>query len=168
MFISFYLQAGFIGWVFLYQSWKKSMLQKIIVTLLSLLLFIEVTHAIYFNTKVALNPAKYKVAPYEESDYTYFTQTLTSLSRENANTDLLNVSGSDDFFPLMAAYLGHKGIYDGQNIDKVMSQIKKKTIIIFTLYDNELPAYREFLTKQDAIVLNQINGVNFYRVTIEP
>lgn len=168
MFISFYLQVGFIGWVFLYQSWKKSMLQKIIVTLLSLLLFIEVTHNIYFNIKVVLDPAKYKVAPYEESDYTYFTQTISSLSRENTNADLLTVSGSDDFFPLMAAYSGHKGIYDGQNIDKVLPQIKKKTIIIFTLYDNELPAYQEFLKKQDAVVLNQINGVNFYSVTIEP
>lgn len=168
MFISFYLQVGFIGWVFLYQSWKKSMLQKIIVTLLSLLLFIEVTHNIYFNIKVVLDPAKYKVAPYEESDYTYFTQTISSLSRENTNADLLIVSGSDDFFPLMAAYSGHKGIYDGQNIDKVLPQIKKKTIIIFTLYDNELPAYQEFLKKQDAVVLNQINGVNFYSVTIEP
>ena len=168
MFISFYLQVAVIGWVFLYQSWKKSFLQKIIVTLLSLLLFIEVTHNIYFNTKVALDPIKYKVAPYEESDYTYFTQTLTSLSREYTMADFLIVSGSDDFFPLMAAYLGLKGIYDGQNIDKVLPQIKKKTIIIFTLYDNELPAYREFLTKQNAVVLNQINGVNFYSITLEP
>ena len=168
VFISFYLQIGFIGWVFLYHSWKKSMLQKIIVSLLSLLLFSEVTHNIYFNTKVALHPGRYKVAPYEETDYTYFTETLTTLSRENSNTDLLVVSGSDDFFPLMAAYLGHKGIYDGQNITTTLPQIKKKTMIIFTLYDNELPPYREFLTKQGAVALNQVNGVNFYRITLEP
>ncbi len=168
MFISFYLQVCFIGWVFLYHPWKRSMPQKILAAFLSLLLFIEVTHNIYFNAKVALDPVKYQVAPYEEPDYTYFTQTLKTLGRENNNADFLIVSGSDDFFPLMAAYLGHKGIYDGQNIANALPQIKKKTIIIFTLYDNELPAYREFLTKQDAALLNQINGVNFYSVILEP
>ncbi|HET6767917.1 MAG TPA: hypothetical protein VFH08_10980 [Chitinophagaceae bacterium] len=167
MFVSFYLQVGFIGWIFLYHSWKQSMLQKIIVALFSLLLVIEVTHNIYFNAKVALDPVKYQVAPYEETDYTYFTQTLSSLSRENTDADFLIVSGSDDFFPLMAAYAGHKGIYDGQNIHNTLPQIKKKTIIIFTLYDNELPAYQEFLTNQNAVVLNKINGVNFYSVTLE-
>jgi len=168
MFVSFFLQIGFIGWVFLYQPWKKSILQKAVVIFLSLLLFVEVAHNIYFHTKVALNPSKYQVAPYEETDYTFFTDTLESFGREYPDADFLIISESDDFFPLMAAYLDRKGIYDGQTFVKQMLKIKKKTILIFALYENELPPYREFLTKQNAILLNQINGVSFYSVTLEP
>lgn len=168
MFVSFYLQVAFIGWVFLYPAWKKSFLQKIIVALLSLLLLVEVAHNIYFHTKVALDPAKYQVAPYEEPDYTYFTQTLESFNREYPDTDFLIISESDDFFPLMAAYLGRKGIYDGQKFIKQLPEIKKKTLVIFTLYDNELMPYQEFLANQKAMLLNKVNGVNFYTVTLEP
>jgi hypothetical protein len=118
MFVSFFLQIGFIGWVFLYQPWKKGILQKTIVVFLSLLLFVEVAHNIYFHTKVALDPSKYQVAPYEETDYTYFTHTLESFGREYPDTDFLIIAESDDFFPLMAAYMDLKGIYDGQNFIK--------------------------------------------------
>lgn len=168
MFVSFFLQIGFIGWVFFYQPCKKGILQKAIVALLSFLLFIEVAHNIYFHTKVVLDPDKYQVAPYEEADYTYFTYTLESLGRENTNTDIFIISESDDFFPLMAAYLDHKGIYDGQKFIKELPAIKKKTMIIFTLYDNELLSYKDFFTKQNALLLNKVNGVNFYSITLEP
>src|SRR5688572_1766225 len=168
MFVSFYLQIAFIGWVFLYHPWRKGILQKTVVTLLSLLLFVEVVHSIYFHTKVALSPAKYQVAPYEETDYTYFTHTLESFGREYPDTDFLIISESDDFFPLMAAYLDQKGIYDGQNFVKQMPKFKKKSVIIFALYENELLPYREFLAKHNAILLNEFNGVKFYSVTVFP
>src|SRR4030095_7827315 len=168
MFVNLYLQIGFIGLVFLYKSWKKNMLQKIIVVTLSLLLFIELGHNIYFHTKVAIAPSKYQVAPYEEADYTYFTHTLESLKRDNPDTELLIVAESDDFFPLMAAYFDHKGIYDGRNLLKELPQVKKKTMIIFTLYDNELTPYKEILATHNASLLNQVNGVSFYIMTLEP
>ena len=168
MFINFYLQIAFIGWIFLYDLWKKNVLQKIIISILSLLLFIEVFHNIYFNTKIAFALEKHQAAPYEEPDYTYFVHTLDSLSRENPDTDFLIVAESDDFFPLMAAYLDHKGIYDGQNLVKQTIQVKKKTIILFTLYDNELAPYRQFLANNNASLLSRVNGVNFYTVAISP
>ena len=117
---------------------EKNILLKIIVGFLSLLLLIEVTHNIYFHTKVAFDPRKYDVAPYEEIDYTYFSDTLKTLSRENDNTDFLIITESDDFFRLMGTYLGHKGIYNGKNLVDELPPIKKRTKIIFALYDNEL------------------------------
>jgi hypothetical protein len=168
MFIGFYLQVAFVGWVFLYESWKKNILLKIVVGFLSILLLIEVAHNIYFHAKVAFDPRKYEVAPYEEIDYTYFSNTLKKLSQENTNTDFLIVAESDDFFRLMGTYLGHKGIYDGKNLVKELPAIKKSTKIIFALYDNELPPYRQFLEKQNAILLDRVNGVNFYSVTLQP
>jgi hypothetical protein len=168
MFVGFYIQVAFVGWVFLYGSWKKSIFLRMVVGLLSLLLLIEVAHDIYFNAKVALDPRKYEVAPYEEADYTYFSNTLDTLSREDTNADLLIVAESDDFFRLMGTYLGHKGIYDGKNLVKELPAIKKRTKIIFALYDNELEPYRQFLERQGAILLDRVNGVNFYIVTLQP
>lgn len=168
MFINFYLQFAFIGWIFIYDPWKKNALQRFIVSIFSLLLFIEIVHNVYFYTKVAIAPSKYQVAPYEEVDYTYFTNTLESLKRDNPDTEFLIVAESDDFFPLMAAYLDQKGIYDGQILAKELPQVKKKTIILFTLYDNELTNYRDFLANHGASLLNHVNGVNFYTVPIVP
>jgi len=168
MFVNFYIQFAFVGWLFLYSPWKRGLFQKMTAAILSLLLFIEVAHNLYFYTKVATTPDKYSMAPYEEADYTWFTHTLKSLSRENADADFLIVAGSDDFFPLMAAYYGHKGIYNGQALVKTLPAVKKKTIILFALYEYELAVYDSFFKNKNAVLLNKLNGVNFYQLIIMP
>jgi hypothetical protein len=168
VFVNFYIQIAFIGWLFLYNPLKKSLLEKIVALAFSLLLFIEITHNLYFHSKVAAEPGKYSVAPYEEADYTWFTYTLESMNRENPDSDFLIVAGSDDFFPLMAAYQGRKGIYNGPAIVKSLPSVKKKTILLFALYDDELRPYDTFFKSQNALLLNKINGVNFYQLILLP
>ena len=166
--LDFITRLLLLAWFFYMNHGKKNILLKIVVGFLSVLLLIEVTHNIYFHTKVAFDPRKYEVAPYEEIDYTYFSNTFKKLSQENPSTDFLIVAESDDFFRLMGTYLGHKGIYDGKNFVKELPTINKRTKIIFALYDNELLPYRQFLEKQNAVLLNRVNGVNFYSVTLQP
>jgi len=168
MFVNFFIQLAFIGWLFLSSDWKKSLFQKIIVVVLSSLLLIEVTHNLYFYTKVATAPDKYSVAPYEEANYTWFTNNLESLSRENGDSDFWVIAGSDDFFPLMAAYMGQKGIYNGAVLTKSLPDVKKKTFLLFALYDDELAAYESFFKKKNAVLLKKVNGVNFYQVILFP
>ncbi|HEU4861466.1 MAG TPA: hypothetical protein VFT15_16590 [Chitinophagaceae bacterium] len=167
MFINLFLQIAFIGWVFLYPSWKKSTFQKAVVLIFSLILFIEITHNIYFHTKVVISPGKY-VAPDEEPDYVYFISVTDSISRSNPDADILVVSDNDEFFPLMTNYLGHKGIYDGDNMLKTGPAVNRKTILILALYDMEMAKYQSFLTERKAQFLNRVGFVNFYKVELLP
>lgn len=168
MFVNFFIQLAFVGWIFLYPNWKKSLFQKMIVAVLSSLLFIEVTHNLYFYTKVATAPGKYSMAPYEEADYTWFTNNFESLSRENGDSDFWVIAGSDDFFPLMASYMGQKGIYNGTALIKSLPDVKKKTFMLFALYDDELATYESFFKNWNAVLLKKVNGVNFYQVILLP
>lgn len=168
MFVNFFLQISFISWIFLYPSWKRNLFQKIIVAVFSFLLFVEVTHNIYFHTKVMLRPSKYNVAAFEEPDYMYCIDMLKSLHHDNPDADLLVVADNDDFFPLAAGYLGQKGIYDGYNMLKKLPRVKKQTIIIIALYDQEITGYQQFLTANNATLLNHINSVSFYRLNLSP
>lgn len=167
MFINLYLQIAFVGWIFLYSSWKKSLSKKIIISVFSLLLFIEVTHNIYFQTKATLSPHKY-VSPYEEQDYVYFINLIKSSARENPGTEIYVIADNDELFLLLTNYLGHKGIYDGFNLVKALPSVKRKTILILALYDNQIADYKSFITAQNAKFLTNINQVNFYRVDLLP
>jgi hypothetical protein len=131
------------------------------------ILFIEITHNIYFHAKVVISPGKY-VAPDEEPDYVYFISVMDSVQRNNPEADILVVSDNDEFFPLMANYLGHKGIYDGNNMLKARLAVKRKTILILALYDMEMATYQSFLTERKAQFLNRVAFVNFYEVELLP
>ena len=50
-----FLQIAFLGWIYLYKESLKSFILKFIAIISGLILFIEVTHNIYFHTKVAFN-----------------------------------------------------------------------------------------------------------------
>ena len=167
MFINLYLQIAFVGWIFLYSPCKKNLLQKIIVSVFSLLLFVEVTHNIYFQTKATINPHKY-VSPYEEQDYIYFINLIRSCAHDNPGTEIYVVADNDELFLLLTNYLGYKGIYDGFNMLKGMPPVKRRTILILALYDNQIADYKSFIIAQNAKFLTNINQVNFYRVDLLP
>ncbi len=167
MFVNLFLQIAFIGWIFIYSPWKKSVFQKAVVYIFSFLLFIEISHNIYLYTRVAINPGKY-VAPDEEPDYVYFISAMDSIAQKDPDADIWVVSDNDDFFPLMTNYLGYKGIYDGDNMLKALPVIKKKTILLLPLYDLEMENYKPFLSTHNAQFLNRVAYVNFYRVELLP
>lgn len=168
MFVTLYFQLIFIGWIFLFPSWKKSILKRLIVFVFSLLLFTEIMHNIYFNTKLVTNFDRYKAASFEDPDYVYFSKMCSRIIQDNPDSEILVVSDGDEFFKLMAAYLGQKGVYDGFNFIKSVPEVEKKTILIIALYDNEMIGYQGFLSSQNAKLINRVNGVNFYRTDLLP
>ena len=167
MFINLFLQFSFIGWVFLYPAWRKSIFQKLVIIIFSFVLFVEVTHNIYLYTKVSINPNEY-TAPDEEPDYVYFISAIDTIKRNSPDAEVWVVSDRDEFFPLLTNYLGHKGIYDGDNMVKKMPVVKKKTILLLALYDIEMELYNQFLVEHHAKFLNRVAYVNFYRIDLLP
>lgn len=168
MFVTLYLQLSFFGWIFLYPQWKKKLFQKLIAYTLSFLVFVEITHSIYFNSKVIFNFNKYRTETYKEPDYVYFTDMIKPVIRNNPDTDIYVLSHSDEFYPLMGSYLGLKGIDNGEEFIKTFSLAKKKSILILALYDPELPVYQNFLNENKAQLIDRINNVNLYRVDFIP
>ena len=142
--------------------------QKLIVFIFSFLLFIEISHSIYFHTKVALNFDKHRSATYKEADYVYFNKMMQTMVNDNPGIDIITVSDGDEFYPLMTSYLRRKGIYDGYNLIKSLPAVKQRTILVFALYDPEMTIYQPFLTEQKAQLLSRVNNVNFYRVDLHP
>lgn len=165
-FVTLFLQIIFIGWISLFTSWRKSIFQKIIVFVFSFILFIEVTHSIYFNCKLVMNFEKYKTAYTKEPDFLYFKNMFSQLIKDNPGTEILTIG--DEFFEYMTAYLGQKAVYDGPEFIKSIHNVKKKTIVVFALYDREMPVYKDFLSVHDATFINKVLGVNFYRVDLLP
>ena len=168
MFVTLFLQIVFIGWSFLHFSWKKRFIQKLVVSIFSLLLLIEICHNIYYSTKFVLAFDKNKQANYKDPDYVYFGDMCKELIHNNPGTEIIVASDGDEYFRLMGSYLGQKGLYDGFNLLKSLPEIKKKTILILALYDNEIPAFQAFLSAQNAKLINSVNHANFYRIDLSP
>ena len=76
-----FFQITFLSWYFIYfkKVFSKNAFVKILAGLCFFILFVEVTHNIYFHSKVALNFKKYKSAVYREQDYSYYISLIENI-----------------------------------------------------------------------------------------
>ena len=135
---------------------------------ISILLFVEVSHNIYFNTKVVLNFKKHKTAVYREKDYSFFASLMDSLEKQFPREEIWVAAPGDNFYYYSAMYRGHKGIVDATNLRNNFPAAKRKAIFVFVLYDNEIAAYTDVLIKSDALLKGRAGFTNFYVAELEP
>ena len=163
-----FLQIAFFGWIFLYKESLKNFFLKTIAIICGLVLFIEVTHNIYFHTKVAFNFKKYKTEVFREQDYVYFFKLIDELEKQYPDHDIWSASAGDDFYPYTATYNGHIGIMDATSLKISVIKPKKKTVLAFILYDHQLTLYNDFLIQSKARLINEIGDSNYYIIEILP
>jgi hypothetical protein len=162
------LQFAFGGWCFLFSTWKKSAWQKIILSICAALLFIEISHSIYFHIKVASDFSKHKEAIYREQDYNYFNQLVADLQKQNPGFEILVASPTDNFYTYAASYFGNKGLFDPINLKQNLPKVKTNSFLIVMLYNNELGDYENFISNTDVKKINRIAFSNFFLVKLIP
>jgi hypothetical protein len=167
-FANTFLQIAFIGWAFLYQRTQKNYFQRILIWSLSLLLFIEVSHNIYFNTKVALNFKKYKSVVYREQDYSYFVSLMNEIRGKYPGYEIWAAAPGDNFYQYLATYHGFIGIANPDRLKSGLISVNLKTLLILMLYDHEKGDYQNFLSASKSQVLKKINDSNFYLIELTP
>ena len=163
-----FLQLGFLSWIFLYNKWEKSFWQKTIISICALVLFVEVSHSIYFQTKVAFNFKEYKSSVYREQDYNYFNKLLSRLEKENPAHEILVAAPGDDFYTYTAAYYGKKGIFDAPKLKQGVPKVKKPSLLIVMLYNEELQDYASLIVNPGVKMIKQIDYSNFYLIELIP
>ena len=163
-----FIQMVFFGWIYLYGSTIKNWLLKIIVAAFSIALFIEVTHTIYFHTKVALNFKKYKSEVYREQDYAYFFRLIDDLESKYPDHQIWTAAPGDDFYPYAGTYKGHTGIMDAGALKTTKPIIKKKTILAIMLYDHEIVSYNDFLSRSKILFTHKVANSNYFIIELLP
>lgn len=163
-----FLQMAFFGWVFLYKDSLKNFFLRAIAISCGLVLFIEVTHNIYFNTKVAFNFKKYKSEVHREKDYVYFVKLIGELEKKYPGYAIWVAAAGDDFYPYTATYHGHTGIADAETFKSNVIKVKRKTILVFMLYDDKVSSYNEFLSRSKILFTNKIDYSNYYVIELVP
>lgn len=163
-----FIQMIFLGWIFLYGTTIRSWLMKFVVAIFSLALFVEITHNIYFHTKVALNFGKYKSEVYREQDYAYFFKLIDELEKKYPDHQIWAAAPGDDYYPYVATYKGHTGIMDGGALKTKKPIVKKRTILAIMLYDHEIPSFKDFLSRSNIKRTKKIADSNFYIIELLP
>ena len=163
-----FIQMIFFSWIFLHGITIKNWLMKLVVAAFSMALFIEITHTLYFHTKVALNFRKYKSAVYREQDYVYFFKLIDELKKKYPGHQIWAAAPGDDYYPYVATYKGHTGIIDGGALKTKRPIVKKRTILAIMLYDHELPLYNDFLSRSKIELTNKIANSNYYVIELMP
>jgi hypothetical protein len=166
-FVNVFLQIAFIGWMFLYERPKNSFL-KIISWCLSILLLIEVTHNVYFYTKVAINFTKYKSAVYREQDYSYFISLMNDIKNKYPGYEIWGSAPGDNFYQYLTTYKGYIGIADAANLKSNSLTVKNKTILALMLYDHEVDDYKSLLSSKIILQTDKKNNSNFYLIELKP
>ena len=163
-----FLQFALLGWIFLYKSSLKNLLLKLVAACFSLVLFVEISHNIYFHTKVAFNFKKYKSAVFREQDYVYFFKLMKELEEKYPDHDIWSTSSGDFFYQYTATYMGHRGISDVASFKGKTIKVNKKTILTLMLYDHEVPEYRDFLSRSKILFTKKIDNSNNYIIELLP
>jgi hypothetical protein len=163
-----FLQIAFFGWLFLFRESVKSWLMKIVVACFSLALFIEITHNIYFHTKVAFSFKEYKSSVYREQDYVYFFKLLEELEKKYPGYKIWSAAPGDDFYPYAATYRGHTGIADAAVFKSPMTPPREKVILMLTLYDHELGGFTYFLSRAKILSSYKVDVSNYYVIELTP
>jgi len=163
-----FIQMIFLGWIFLYGNTIRNRMMKFFIAAFSFALFIEITHNIYFHTKVAFNFSKYKSTVYREQDYAYFFRLIKELEKKYAGYELWAAAPGDDFYPYTGTYYGHKGIMDAASFTNKEIKVKKNTIFALMLYDHEIPQFKEFLSRSKILFTNRIADSNYYVIELSP
>lgn len=167
-FVVVFIQIAFFAWVFLHRYSLRNFFLKVTAIICGVLLFIEVAHNIYFHTKVAFNFKKYKSEVYREQDYVYFFKLMGELEKKYTGHEIWAAAPNDDFFPYVGTYYGHKGIMDPKSFIDGNFKVKQKTILAFVIYDNDVPAYKNFISGSKILFTNRIQGETYYIIELLP
>jgi len=169
-FVVLFLQLSFIATYFIYQKKDiaKSIVVKIIVWTCFITLFVEIIHNIYFHTKVALNFKKYKSAVYRELDYSYYISLINEIGDKYPGYEIWAAAPGDNFYQYLATSHGYIGIADAQHLKETTIKVKKKTILLLTLFDHEIAAYTSFLSAVTVLNVEKRSNSNFYLIELKP
>ncbi len=163
-----FLQVSFLGWLFLKNAFSKKLFWKLIAGVCSFVLFIEITHNVYFHSKVAFNFKKYKSAVYREQDYKYFFTLMDTIGKKYPGCNIWAGAPGDSFYSLTASYYGYTGIADAANLKQNLPEPNQKTILLLMLYDHEWPEYEKFLVETRAQHLNKTGNSNVFLIELMP
>ena len=168
-FVVLYLQMGFITWLFTDKPGiKRNVLTKTIASFCLIVLLIEISHNIYFHTKVALNYKKYKSAVYREEDYSYYISLMSDIKNKYPGYEIWATAPGDNFYQYLATYHGYIGIADPDSFKSGAIKVKNRTILLLMLYDHLVKEYEPFLSASTILENKKISYSNFYVVELKP
>src|SRR6187399_245089 len=149
-------------------STSKRSLRKIFLGLCFFILFVEVTHNIYFHSKVALNFKKYKSAVYREQDFSYYISLIENIKDKYPDHEIWATAPSDDFYSYLATYHGYIGIADATSFKTNTVKVRTKTLLVLMLFDHEINGYQDFLSGSTILHSERVSNSNFYQIELNP
>jgi len=165
-----FFQIAFLSWHFIYfkKILAKNVFVKALASLCFFILFVEVTHNIYFYSKVALNFKKYKSAVYREQDFSYYISLIENIKDKYPDHEIWATAPGDNFYSYLATYHGYIGIADATSLKKNTIKVKTKTLLVLMLFDHEINAYQNFLSASTILQSERVSNSNFYQIELNP
>lgn len=164
-----FIQLAFIGWGI--GGWGgpiKNTFLKAIRFVLLLLLTVEITHNLYFTAKLSFRFSEYKNAHYWNNRVQYVEKTVLSLIVENPDKEILATAYTHPTASHFAAYYGQKAMMNSENLNKILPRVKKPTLLLVHLTDDELPLFKNFLSATKVPLYKKNEYDNFYLLSLFP
>ena len=165
-----FFQLVFIGafFVFCKELFIKNVFPKVIGWVCLLVLFFEVTHNIYFHTKVAFNFKGYKSSVYREQDYSYYISLINEIGKKYPGYEIWAAAPGDNFYQYLATYYGYKGIADARSFKDHAIKVSNNILLILVLFDHEMEAYNSFLNSARILQQGKRHNSNFFVIELKP
>ena len=166
-FVTVFTQFVFVALVFTPGLIKKHRLKRLLI-FPAAVLFIELGHNLYFNTRVAFSFPSYKSSVYREQDYRYMFDLIRETALKRPSVDILTAGYNDDYFGYIGTYTGHTGIADPITLNDHLPAVKRKTVLYLMLYNADLDRFKSFFEKNQVLLHKQLDESAFYQLEIDP
>jgi hypothetical protein len=166
-FIYIFLQIIFINAISNPGFHKLPRSTKFLAIAVVLVLCIEVLHGVYYNAKIVFQRKEMLARQTYKSDYLYFADLCGELEKQSPGTEIL-VASVDRHYCHTANKMGHKGIFDAENLGKTFLSVRRKSILLIPVHFIDFWIIEEYIKTTKPKLIKEVSGTQFYLQEIKP
>jgi hypothetical protein len=164
-FIVIFLQILFI--VYLFKSQTLPVTVKRFLITLAIVMSLTVVHEVYYSIKTLFNYRELRANFEKDQDYIFFEKYLKDFIKQNPSKNIM-VTSTDEYYPSLASLIGHKGIFNTEELLIVNPQVTEETVLFSLFHDLELEKYSAYINRDDVKQFKRITQYTFYIQHINP
>jgi hypothetical protein len=166
-FIYIFLQVIFISAISNKRFYQLSKSIKLLLVVAVLVLSTEILHGVYYNAKIVFQRKEMLDRQTYKSDYLYFADLCRDLEKQSPGTEIL-VASVDRHYCHTANKMGHKGIFDAENLGKTFLSVRRKTILLIPVHFIDFWIIEEYIKTTKPKLIKEVSGTQFYLQEIQP
>lgn len=150
-----------------YRSFFKKMVPRVVILVALCCITTDTLHGIYYNIKIIGLHKDLRTIKDADEGYKNFSSVIAEIKQKYPGSEVL-ISSPDQYYLHAASQMGHKAIFDYQNLWQADLKPSSKCILLIPVHQQEAIIIKDYIEKKKPQLFTQIAGTYFYTEEINP